>query len=194
MKDYNKIQELADEFEVGTTETTIGMNGYPKGVDLVLTDFDTITSLNAVCEGLKGMLPNSEVHIIELSRRDGQDLWNRTDCTANKGKYAMVNDTDWTVVFDPETDNAEELAFEVVCEDRDTTSYETLMLMCEIMEAFKEELEAIDEKSRIFYDPDNNYTIKYIVTDESTGYSYDTHNTKLGIMIDFAEEDLVITN
>lgn len=194
MKNYNEVRELADEFGVNTSETTIGMNGYPMGLELAITDFDTITSLNDAMDILNNKYPLSDIRVVELTRKDGQALWNRGDTTASVGKYSVIGDRDWAITFDPDTESAEQVAFEVVCEGRDLFDYETLQLMANICESFKDDISRYTENVIIFYDPNNNYKIDYVVGDESTGYSFDTRTVKLGIIIDFNEEDLVVSN
>ena len=188
MKDYNRIEELAERFGVTTAETTTGMNGYPQDLDLTITGFNTITELQEVYDELK--VEGFDVFHIEMVKKEGQSLWNRGGCYPQVGMYARTNDSDWTVDFNPETDDAIEVAFDVILKGCELDDYEGFQKMLDNFDLFADELDSLDESCTVFFDPNQNYRVDYIVTNESTGYSRDTTTTKLGLSISF-EDSLV---
>jgi hypothetical protein len=94
-------------------------------------------------------------------------------------------------------DSSDEIAFRVVADGLQFDTLQDLQRTTEQCIIFKNDIEDIlselednDEQSAtVFYDPDQNYRIEYYATDETTGYSYDTHQYQVALLVDFKDEE-----
>jgi hypothetical protein len=172
------IHEVAETHGLTATETTTASNGYPQGLRYALTDFESITQLKELSEQLTS--EGREVEEVILHKRDGWQLWVRSVGSVTHGMYCQESANDWTIDIAP-NDDTTGIASELVGIEDDSPED-----MVNIAERFAKDLKGEqrqDTTVTVFYDPDQNYRIDYSATDETTGYSYDTHNYKVGLLI-----------
>jgi hypothetical protein len=194
MKDYNRTRELADRFEVDTTETTTGTNGYPSDLNLALTNFDTITELEECAATLKA--EGYDYTILQLHKRDGWSLWNRSSANIEKGMYCCESSGEWTVRINPDENIREVAEYIVLGDDKEALteapSQEAEDELMKMVDEFESEVKAYAQQfpnttMTVFYEPDQGYAVERILNDESTGYHSDTHHYRLAIEINFEE-------
>lgn len=185
--------ELAQLFGLDYQETTIGANGYPSGLNWAITS-DSIQKLINLKEQLQK--EGYEVEELELHARDGWNLWNRRNAYLRTGIYTQQNDSDYAMMLDMSNEVAE-LKKEIFntfygnIENIDfIEEFNELELMVKSVNDFYEEIQHEEGKSTIFYSPNAPYSygIDYIVSDDTAGYSYDTHSYQLAIRVVDLEE------
>jgi hypothetical protein len=189
---YQKTEDFATANGIGTSETTSGMNDYPSHLKMALTDFDTITQFEEVRDRLKS--EGHDVEEIQLHRRDGWALWERGGVSVRKGMYATASQTETTLTIGCD-ESPNDCVFEFLIEGMefdDAEQFERYMKMYKYLVAEVESAKKEDETVTLFLDPNNNYKVNYVVSDESTGYSEDTHNYKLGLLVVWAEHKYVV--
>lgn len=186
---HTKTEDFAAANGIGTSETTTGSNGYPQGLKLALTDFDTITQAEEIKSKLEAK--GHEVEVIELHKRDGWGLWGRDRAYLGKGMYAEAGENDWTVDIAPMEDT-HKVALEVIFGEHEfVLNPDQLEIVREFARCLKHEQHNTLTVT-VFYDPDQNYRVDYSCHEESTGYSHDTHTYKLGLLVAWDEGEYVV--
>jgi len=185
------IHEIADKHGLTATETTTAANGYPQGLRYTLTDFDSISQLKTLSEQLTA--EGREVEEVILHKRDGWQLWSRSRGSVTHGMFRKQSSGEWTIdlLTDTTRCNTEQEAFDLIAGGREFTDLEEMRKAVEQIDNLKEEfdniLSGVEDQGQtsvtVFYDPDQNYRVNYYATDETTGYSYDTHHYKVGLII-----------
>jgi predicted RNA binding protein YcfA (HicA-like mRNA interferase family) len=172
------IHDIAEMHGLTATETTTASNGYPQGLRYALTDFESITQLKDLADQLTA--EGREVEEVILHKRDGWQLWARSNGSVTHGMYRQQSSNDWTVDIAP-NDDTHEIARELVGIVEDSS--EELTNIAERFAKYLKNEQRQDMTVTVFYDPNQNYRVDYCATDETTGYSYDTHSYKVGLLI-----------
>lgn len=183
------IFELATGIE--TVDTTTGMNGYPQHLRVAYTA-DTMGELRALKEAAEAA--GHEVSVIQLHRRDGWALWERSnDHNLDDDRWQGTGDNDWTITIEPNS-NCDNEAFNAVCGD----GYEVedagdLFKRSEQVSSLSDALpdpSDLNEGERIvcFIDT-GSWSIDYTVKTGQNGYAYDTHQYKSALLIAEREQD-----
>lgn len=193
MTNNQKTFEYSEANELKYEETTDKSNGYPSNLRYALT-FESISELESHAKQLweQGHDPQR----VMLHRKDGWNLWHRQGAGVHKGMFRKSTDSEWTTEVDMQ-DNADEVAFRVVAEGREFDPIEDLQKTTEQCLSFRNEIEDIlselednnQQSATVFYDPDQDYRIDYYATDETTGYSYDTHQYQVGLIVNWKDEE-----
>lgn len=198
--EFENIYEVAEYFELDTVETTSEGNGYPSNLKLALT-FDSITRLKEVASALSSK-KGYDVSEVELHKKDGWQLWSRSNTPIRLGMYTKANDLNNVAYLNAQSEMLEDAIYQAVVGndfiddfdfDDEVSEFDRLFKWMEakreIMAKWISEIEKYEGDITIFYDVEQNYEIDYIVSDEATGYSYDTHNYQCGLIIDFSNTD-----
>ena len=186
--DITTNSELAQTFYFDFEETTTGNNGYPKNLNWALTS-DSIKELINLKEHLINQ--GYEVEELELHKKAGWSLWSRTNDILKLGKYTIAKDTDYTIVLnmDKEISEIKNDILETLFGSSDLLEIETFEDLENIVKKvndFFSEIESEEGTITVFYSPDNDYSINYVVSDDTNGYSYDSNYYKLAIrVVDF---------
>lgn len=191
---FSNIEEVSTVFNLDITETTTGVNGYPKQLKQVLTGFNSISECIMIKEVLE-----TEGHLVtelKLHRKDGWSLWERSNCPIRSGMYMTISQNNWTIDVGI-NDDEKQVAFNLICGGREFENLDDMTYYMDITVDFANELYHIlsdleyagVNSGRVFYNPDNDYNIDYFTHDESVGYSFDTHTYQIGLMVEFKEED-----
>lgn len=177
--------ELADWLELYHEDTTTGMNGYPENVKEAIVS-NSLRELEEIAEHLKSL--GFEVTKLELHRKEGWHLWNRKSIPFfTEGQYMQANDQDYYFDYDPKWDEdqaKEELFNLVVGEGTPIENYAILNHWHERINNLYDEMCNCSELTRFFLDADNEYTIDYSVSSNSSGYYDDTNYYQLAIMVE----------
>jgi hypothetical protein len=195
--EFEDTQEIAEYFELETIETTAEYNGYPRNLKWVLI-FDSISKLKEIKEKLDKDYFVSE---IELHSKDGQQLWGRRNTIVELGMYCKSNDDEYTTDIDADSDSLEEDIFNafqenIIFDNYDYDDYDSIKELIknlekrnEMIQEWVKEIEVLDGIVTVFYDPYPDNSIDYIVSQESTSYSYNTHNYQCGLIVEFSDTD-----
>jgi len=190
--DNNSIQELSGLIGMDYLNTTTGMNGSPQNTNYAIIA-DTITELEELAEKLKSL--GCDVSKLELTKKDGWSLWNRCRLDFAKGQYyKQVSDQDYTIDIDSEIDEdaiKQELFDIIVGDSSAIEDYSKLAYYHSAIENLFNEIEYLEGSRRFFLDP-NNWCVDYSISEEDTGYSFDTRHCQLAISIDFPEQDIEV--
>jgi hypothetical protein len=189
----NSTQELSSLIGLNYLNTTTGSNGYPQNTNYAIIA-DTITELEEVAEKLESL--GCSISKLELTKRDGWSFWNRSSLDFSKGHYHnYVSDQDYTVDIDCDEMDEDEIKqelFNVIVGDGSAIEdYERLSHYSNIINNLFDEIEYSEGNRRFFLDANNDYSIDYSVSDEDTGYNYDTRHYQLAIAIDEFPEQAI---
>lgn len=192
---FTSLEQVADMFGIEVVETTVGMNGYPKNLKRVLSGFDNVSQ----CLGLRDILigQGHSVDDLMLHKKYGWDLWERSNAYISKGMFKGAKDGDWYVDIHID-DDSDEVAFSIIYHNDIFTNYREMLRvgyqvqdMAELLESILSEIEDDGlQMARVFYSPDQNYRVEYVISDETVGYSYDTHIYEVALDVTFnCDED-----
>lgn len=180
--------DFAQTFNFDYEETTTGRNGYPENLNWAITS-DSITELIELKEQLESQ--GYEVEELELHKKAGWSLWSRIEAFLEIGKYTIAKDTDFTLSLDMSKD--EEVLKNEIFETLFGSSYLSEIIedygfvkleeIVKTVNDFFEEIESEEGEITVFYRPDNDYSIEYIVSEDTNGYSYDSNYYKLAIRV-----------
>ena len=165
-------------------DITKGMNGYPQNVREAITA-DTVTELKEMHN--QHVRNGHDVKYVELFKKNGWGLWNYSEILTIGESFQIVGEQDWAIKveksFTP-TQTAQQIVCGGMSEDEITDPHRKLVSEVasdiEMMLPVNEDWES----ATIFYDPEQEYEIDYIITDETIGYSYDNKNYQYGIIVD----------
>lgn len=177
--------DLAQTFNLDYEETTTGRNGYPENINWAITS-SSISELIELKEHLEGQ--GYKVEELELHKKDGWSLWSRGNDILKLGKYTIAKDTDYVVKLDMNEDEGDikNDILETLFGDPDLLeieSFEDLERIVKSVNDFFSEIESEEGNITVFYSPDNNYAIDYVVSEDTNGYSYDSNYYKLAIRV-----------
>jgi hypothetical protein len=175
-----------------TVDTTTGTNGYPRHLKVAYTA-DTMGELRALKEAAEA--EGHEVAILQLHRRDGWSLWERSyNHDLNDDAWMGIGEQDHTIRVHADTDREQE-AFEVIC----GTKYEVesafdMLNAAENVRALAKELPSPNdleegEEVIVFLDANNGYSIDYAVRTGQNGYARDTHHYCTALLIEEREQE-----
>lgn len=151
-------------------ETTVGSNGYPSKLQWAYY-CENRSEMEEIIEDLE--YKGFEVEELFLSKKNGQQLWNR-----DRVPHRLVNlfheDSQSYAIF-IDTDSGEEnikLTIDSVLIGDDEEFREELGQdkIDEIVESFYKEIPLNKGVIKVFYDPEQDNRVDYIITEESTGY------------------------
>ena len=186
--DITTNSELAQTFYFDYEETTTGRNGYPENLNWVLTS-DSISELIELKKQLE--IQGYEVEELELHKKAGWSLWSRGNDILKLGKYTIAKDTDYSIKLDMNEDE-EDIKNNILETLFGTTdlleieSFEDLEMIVKNVNDFFSEIENEEGTVTVFYSPDNDYSIEYVVSEDTNGYTYDSNYYKLAIrVVDF---------
>lgn len=192
--------ELADFYNLDYVETSSESNGYPNNLEWAIIA-DTISELLEIKEQLKNAGFNVQEYF--LHKKNGWQLWSRQNTYLEKGQMTIASDSDWYWDFDMtdldevkkevyemfwcDEEQMKEIANEQVEDGIYDTLKEALNEYAEQVQFFINQLPKDGGQIRVFYDPNQDYAIDYIVTEESTYYYNDTNHYRLAIAVDFED-------
>lgn len=177
---------------IDTTEG--GGNGYPRRLKVAYTA-DTMQELRELQQAAEAA--GDSVSIVELHRRYGWALWERTSYAhdLDDDAYMGTSERDWIITIDKDSDRADE-AFGTVCgEGYEVLDYADLLAKAKAVEGLSKELpdpSDLEEGERVvcFLDSTSGgWGIEYTVKTGQNGYSYDTHQYCTALMIEERTED-----
>jgi hypothetical protein len=198
MSNNSRTLDYADNNYAKTVavETTSEANGYPANLRHVLT-FDTVTELLNCSEELTKA--GHSVHEVMIHRQNGWQLWHRRNGSVTHGMFRRAAHDEWAIDVQVDSDrcDTEEVAFDLIAQGRTFTDIEEMRTAIDNVERMKEELENILSEvedrglteATVFYDPDNNYAIRYWADNDTVGYSHDTHTYQAALLVDFKENE-----
>lgn len=188
MNDTIKTLDLSTAEQV---DTTTGMNGYPRHLRVAYTA-DTMGELRELKEAAEAA--GHEVSVIQLHRRDGWALWERSnDHDLDDDRWMGIGETDWTITLDPNS-SCDDEAFSAVCgEGYEVTDAADLFKNAEQVRELAADLpdpSDLKEDERIVcFLNTNEWSIDYTVRTGQNGYAYDTHQYKSALLIVERQED-----
>lgn len=171
-------------------ETTIGSNGYPKGLQFAYH-----------CESRKEMaeiveeLTNSGHDVTELMlrKRNGQQLWNRDLQNHFSVDFETANDFDSCINLD--MDNGEfhikyDIEAVLIGDDEDHREELGQEKIDKIVDDFYEDVKYHIGRIKVFYRPDYDNDVDYVITEDCTGY-YDGDVTtyQMAFSVELPEEE-----
>jgi hypothetical protein len=170
MKTKFDIDDLYPTLE--KIETTIGSNGYPSRLQYAYY-CDSKKEMEEIIEKLK-----SDGEIVEelfIHKKNGWSLWNRQITQHDLIDFTIRKESEWYIQLDmnqTEEDIKEEIKFELIGDDEDYIEEVGVEKVNEIVEDFYSNLEHYKDKGEvhIFYSPERENNIEYIITDDCTGY------------------------
>lgn len=180
--------ELATLLGLSYEDTTIGMNGYPECVNQAIVS-GSIIELDQLADKLEAL--GFDVERLELHKRDGWHLWNRTSMPFfQQGQYQNANERDFTFDYKAEWDDekAKENIFQAFFSERDPESFGEMEAIIAEVNEYYEEMSNYDEDTRFFFS-ETDMSIMYGISSDAAGYSYDTHSYQLAIRISDFEID-----
>ena len=157
------IKDLDELYpELTRVETTIGSNGYPEQLKYAyyLDDKDELMKLVSKLEA-----DGYNITELLLRRKNGQQLWNREESYFNSVDFSIAKDSDYVLSIN--MDNSED---EIKEEIKTTLFYDDEDLMNDIIDEFYNELRGETGGVTVFYDPNNDDNIDYIIRENDTGY------------------------
>lgn len=163
-----------------TVYTTTDLNGYPRNERTAIIA-ETRTELAQIKSDL--IAQGHEVEEVYLHRRAGQGHWHRTGTAHFQIDFATSNDADTKLEITAQTQVDSMMSEQYPDDWFDEDSHR---------QELKDELEMIqdslegDEKATLFLD---GFGLLYYVTNESTGYTYDTHEYQLGFLVNEIDSD-----
>ena len=180
---------LAAATKVETTQS--GGNGYPQHLQMGYTA-DTMGELRELYEAATA--DGHEVDVLQLHRRDGWSLWERSNGhDLDDDAWMGQSERDWTITID-NTTNSEQEAFEAIC----GTGYEVedaadLIAKAKMVQELAKELgdgSDLEDGERVLAFLDSSeWGINYTVRTGQNGYSHDTHQYCTALIITEKEED-----
>jgi hypothetical protein len=197
MSNNSRILDYAYTNGLTAVETTSEGNGYPANLRQAITSF-TISDL---LQEVKAELTSEghTVHEVMLHKRDGWDLWARTRTSITHGMFRRAAHDEWAIDIQVDSNrcDTEEVAFDLIAQGRTFTDLEEMRTAIDNVERMKENLENILSEvedrglteATVFYDPDNNYAIRYWADNDTVGYSHDTHTYQVALMVDWKEDE-----
>ena len=186
---YGKTEDYADQAGIGTAETTSQRNGFPSHLKLALTDFESISEYERIRDEL--IEQGHGVKEIELHRRDGWDLWGRSPVNVRNGMYATPNDDDTYIIISSWSEESiDDVVFDSFIRDMEFETLQDFKRGIKIFETLTNECNQVIREDAVvlFLNPDNDYAVERIISEQDTGYSYDTHNYKLGLIVEWKGE------
>lgn len=171
-------------------DTTTGMNGYPRDVRVAYTA-DTMAELRTMKENFER--DGYDVAVVQLHRRDGWALWERSS------DYNLDDDR-WTAT-DPDSfslrlvngDNLLEEAFKLIVTDvseirgaGDLLSYAERVR--DLADQLPDPSDLLDGEEYAVTLSDN-LDVRYYVRTGQNGYVYDTHHYRSALLIEKREEE-----
>lgn len=195
--EITRNNDLSEYLGLDYVETTVGSNGYPQSLNWAMTS-DSIAQLLKAKESLEQ--EGYEVEELFLKKKDGQQLWNRSNTYIKKGQMQIASDQDYYIDLDYNTsideliqevkefwyggdqDHLKELALDAV-EDQSVES--VAEFMDTIIKEAKSFIEEAGEEGviRVFVNNNDLKHIDYTVTDDQTGYSYDSSSYQVAIRV-----------
>lgn len=169
----NNLESIVYSMNLKEAETTIGLNGHLKSLERAYYHDDINTMLDAMRK-LKDL--GFEINELFLKRKDGQFLWNRKKYFFHDNSGLKIeNDTDYTLFLDTNESEKEikkEIAIQLYTDN------------VEDVNCIFDELFLHQGKCTVFYDRINGLSVKYVIYESSTGYSYDTNNYQLAFSVE----------
>lgn len=181
--------QLADALGLEYVETTTGTNGYPRNLKHAIVS-GSIRELNELSDYLESL--GFEVDKLELHRRDGWGLWERSSIPFfEEGVYLIADEQDFTFDYDPDwtEEEAKDELCEFICGDSPVDNHAKLVMWLNKIDAYYEEMSSYDEPTTFFLDGVNDMSIMYGISKDNAGYSYDTHHKQLAIHVNFNQEN-----
>lgn len=193
------ITDFIDENNCDYVNTTSEANGYPRNLTyaIVSDSFKELKELREIAEN-EGFI----CEFIKINKKDGWDLWVRGGYVFDNTWCKQISEQDYTV--DINTENSEEERFEEAAAISyfNLNSFAEQISECEdfnsaieLVENFKNKTQNIVDEAgenngvvRVFYDNDNDL-IDYVISDDETGYSYDTNNYQIALVMKDLNED-----
>ena len=95
--------DLAQFLGLDYVETTTGMNGYPEHIQnaIISESIETLLETQTALEDA-----GYEVEQLYLHKKDGWNLWNRTNTYIQKGQMCIELGQDWTFDFDSDEEES----------------------------------------------------------------------------------------
>ena len=188
MKTKIDVQEVYPQLT--RVETTIGTNGYPKGIQYAYY-CDSRKEMEEVIEDLH--YNGYEVVELMLRKRNGQQLWNRSLQHHSSVILDRTRDTDWTICLDMDDkeEDIKSLIFDcLIGDDEDYIKDIGLEEANRRVNNFYDEIKYLKDYGGItvFYQPDSDNDVDYIITEDSTGY-HDGDVTTYQMAFSVIEED-----
>jgi hypothetical protein len=193
MTNNQKTFEYSEDNGLDYVETTNQSNGYPSNLRYALT-FESISELESHAEKLSEQ--GQDCQRVMLHRMYGWNLWHRQGADVRKGMFRKATSSQSTTEIDI-CDSADEIAFRIVTGYTQFDTLQELQRTTEQCIFFRNEIEDIlseledndQQSATVFYDPDQDYRIDYYATDETASYTYDTYQYKVGLIVNWKEEE-----
>lgn len=153
-------------------ETTTGYNGYPSNLHWAFYS-DSRKEMEEVIENLRN--DGHEVNELFLNKKNGHQLWNRDYRNHFSIDLTLSNDSDWSLSLDIDESIEDIKNWLELCLIGDDEEYREALGEEEIermVNDFYSQISHYKGKGEIhvFYDGNNDNSVDYVVTDDSTGY------------------------
>lgn len=171
-------------------ETTIGSNGYPKSLEYAYY-CDNRTELKDIIEELEQ--EGYEITELFLRKRDGQMLWNREYRNHFSIDFEIVNDSDWCMsldMSDSEERIKEDIDINLIGDDEDYREELGQEEIDRIVNSFYDDVKRYEGDITVFYCPEHENDIDYVITDHCTGYhDGDVTSYQMAFSVELPEEE-----
>lgn len=168
-----KVNDLDNDYpQLTRVETTMGTNGYPKSLEYAYY-CDSREEMKSIIEDLEN--EGYEVTELYLRRRSGQQLWNREYRVHSLIELDLVRDSDYVMTLDMDREQEEierDIFDSLIGDDEDYIEDIGREEADRRVDAFYESVEHLKDKGSItvFYRPDYDNSVDYIITKDCTGY------------------------
>ena len=171
MKTRHDIDDIYPQLT--RVETTIGTNGYPRGLEWAFYA-DSRKEMETIIEELESK--GHEVEELFIRKRDGHSLWNRDRRNHVFIELDIAEDFDWTMSLDmddSEEDIKQSIFDSLIGDGEDYIEDIGRKEADRRVNDFYDEVKYLKDRGGItvFYRPDYDNDIDYIITEDCTGYN-----------------------
>lgn len=171
-------------------DTTTGINGYPRDVRVAHTA-DTMAELRTMKESFEH--DGYDVAVVQLHRRDGWALWERSsDHNLDDDRWTVTDPDSFSLRLVPGDDLMEEAFKWIVPDASEIQSAADLLSYADRVRQLADQL---PDPSDLLDGEDyavtlrDDLTVAYYVKTGQNGYAYDTHQYRSALLIEKREDE-----
>lgn len=173
--------DFRDYFDLETVETTSSQSGYPEYLKTAYTS-DSLKEL----DNFKTALENEfklEVEVVFLHKKDGWNLWSRVNAGFLDLKHYYRHwENEWSLEI-LKDDSIEDIIEALLGEGWEDNVDDPDQAYIDWADSEWGELVNSNWEGIVFYNPDDEFSINYTLTEDQNGYCYDTHHYKYGLIV-----------
>lgn len=171
-------------------DTTTGINGYPRDVRVAHTA-DTMAELRAMKENFER--DGYDVTVVQLHRRDGWALWERSsDHNLDDDRWTVTDPDSFSLRLVPGDDLMEEAFKWIVTDTSEIRGADDLLSYADRV---RQLADALPDPSDLLNGQEyavtlsDNLDVRYYVRTGQNGYVYDTHHYCSALLIEKRDEE-----